>query len=106
MKTLTAHQVRQKLKLNPGIKLVMTLGPQAFTKSHIPNSLNIWNIEVAKEEFSKDTEIIVYCSDTNCMASYQAYHQLEKASFENIWRFSGGLVEWNGSGYPLSGSHH
>ena len=101
MNTLTAPQVKIKLQQNPNIQLVMTLGPKAFEKCHIPRSINIWDIETAKQQFSKTTEIIVYCSDHNCLASYQAYHELEKAGYQNIWRFSGGLREWNEFGYPL-----
>lgn len=101
MKTLTAPQVKNKLENDPEVQLVMTLYPQAFDKCHIPKSINIWDIEMAKQRFSKSTEIIVYCSDHTCMASYQAYHELEKAGYQNIWRFSGGLREWNEAGYPL-----
>ena len=104
MRTLKATQVKSKLEDNPGIILVMTLGPKAFSKCHIPGSVNVWNIESAKRRFAKNTEIIVYCSDQSCMSSYYAYQQLERAGYQNIWRFSGGLVEWSQLGYPLAGS--
>ena len=87
---------------NTDIQLVMTLGPKAFTMCHIPGSLNIWDIETALDRFDLDDEIIVYCSDVACLASYYAYMQLEDAGFTNIWRFAGGLREWSQSGYPLS----
>jgi len=102
MKILTAPQVKRKIENNPHVKLIMTLGPKAYAKSHIPNSINVWNIEAANQRFSKDSEIIVYCTDRLCMASYSAYYQLEQAGYQNIWRFAGGLVEWNEAGYPLS----
>ena len=102
MNILTAQQVKRKIEENPGAKLVMTLGPNAFARNHIPGSLNIWNIEMAKKEFPLNTEIIVYCSDQTCMASYYAYQQLEQAGFQNIWRFAGGLVEWNSAGYSFA----
>lgn len=101
MNILTATQVKNKMEQNPAIKLVMTLGPKAFEKAHIPGSLNIWDINVAKEQLPKKTGIIVYCSDQTCMASYAAYQQLENAGYPNIWRFAGGLVEWQKAGYPL-----
>ena len=101
MKILTAQQVQIKTTENPKIKLVMTLGPKAYTKCHIPGSLNIWDIETAKSKFTKDTEIIVYCSDRACAASFHAYNQLKREGYQNIWRFAGGLVEWSEAGYPL-----
>lgn len=102
MKTLTAQEVKQKLQENPDTKLVMTLGPAAFDKCHIPGSLNVWDIKTAEALFPNDVEIIVYCSDRSCMASYYAYQQLERAGYENIWRFAGGLTEWDQNGFPLT----
>lgn len=105
MNTLTATQVKEMLSRDPSVHLVMTLGPNAFAKSHIPGSINIYDLETATKYFSKNAKIIVYCSDINCMASYQAYQQLERAGYTNIWRFSGGLVEWGERGFPFeSGS--
>lgn len=101
MKILNAEQVKKRMISNPETKLVMTLGPKAFAKCHIPGSINIYDIEVAKQQFSKGVDIIVYCSDQSCRASFYAYEQLEKAGYENIWRFAGGLREWSGAGYPL-----
>lgn len=101
MKILNAHQVKNKMDQNPDIKLVMTLGHDAYVKCHIPGSLNISDIGTAKKQFSKNEEIIVYCSDQSCMASYYAYLQLEEAGYQNIWRFAGGLVEWSELSFPL-----
>ena len=102
MKILTAQEVKNRIDTTPGIKLVMTLRPDAYIKSHIPGSVNIWDINTAKKVFSKNTEIIVYCSDQTCMSSYYAYQQLEDAGFNNIWRFAGGLVEWDQAGFQLT----
>ena len=105
MKILTALQVKNKMEQDPNIKLVMTLSAKAYAKCHIPGSLNISDIEVAKKQFPKNTKIIVYCSDQACLASYYAYQELEKAGYQNIWRFAGGLVEWSTEGFPLKESN-
>ena len=102
MKILTAVQVKQMITDQPDIKLVMTLGPNSFAKCHIPGSLNIWDIETAKKEIPRNSKVIVYCSDTRCMASYYAYQQLEEAGYTQIWRFAGGLLEWDDLGYELT----
>ncbi len=101
MKTLSAYQVKNRIEVNPDVKLVMTLGPDSYAKCHIPNSLNIWNIEAAKVVLPHDCEIIVYCSDQSCLASYYAYQQLERNGYRNIWRFAGGLLEWSKANLPL-----
>ena len=101
MKTLTALEVKNKLSISPETMLVMTLGPEAFKKCHIPGSLNISDIETALQRLNKDDQIIVYCSDKQCLASYFAYQQLEQNGFQNIWRFAGGLLEWTENGFPI-----
>jgi len=101
MKILTAQQVKERLNENKEVHLVMTLGPSAFNKCHIPGSKNVWDIKTALKIFAKEDEIIVYCTDQVCLASYYAYQQLEREGYHNIWRFAGGLREWSLSGFPL-----
>ena len=104
MKILNAQQVQHKLQANPDLQLIMTLGPDRFESARIPGSRNIWQIERALEQLEKGDEIIVYCSDVTCMASYHAYHLLLQAGFSRVWRFAGGLVEWAEAGYELEGN--
>ena len=102
MKILNARQVKERMEANPSLHLVMTLKPRAFSQAHIPGSENIWDMEKALVALPRHAEIIVYCSDIHCMASYQAYHQLKQAGYSNVWRFAGGLREWHEAGYRLS----
>ena len=101
MKTLTAQQVKSRIESNPELKLVMTLGPTAFARCHIPGSINIWDIKDAEETIGREEEIIVYCSDKTCMASFHAYNLLIEAGYSKVYRFAGGLVEWSSAGLPL-----
>ena len=102
MRTLTASEVKAMMDNNPQVQVVMTLSPAAFAKCHIPGSINIWDVNTAKSRFSPETPIILYCTDTTCMASYQAYHEMERAGYQKLWRFAGGLVAWAAAGYPLN----
>ena len=104
MKILSAHQVMQKRMEGKPIHLIMTLSPRHFAQAHIPGSLNIWDMQQAKEKLPLDAPIIVYCSDERCMASYAAYEQLKQAGYQHIWRFAGGLLAWSEAGYPLTGT--
>ena len=101
MKELTAQEVRIKVESEEDVQLIMTLSPENFAVFHIPGSINICNIDHAKEQFPLDTKIIVYCSDRQCLSSYYAYHELKRSGYRNIWRFSGGLREWQEAGFPL-----
>ena len=101
MKTLTAQQVKTLMSSQDDLQVIMTLSPAAFAKSHIPGSINIWNTDDALASIPKDTQIVVYCSDVTCMASYHAYNELIAAGYQNVWRFAGGLLEWEAAGYQL-----
>ena len=101
MNIISAEQVKEIIENDSEIKLIMVLSKEAFTKAHIPGSINISDIENAKHSLELQEKIIVYCSDINCVASYYAYQQLEQAGYKNIWRFAGGLKEWEDAGFEL-----
>jgi 3-mercaptopyruvate sulfurtransferase SseA len=49
-----------------------------------------------------DDLIIVYCTDEACNWSILLYQQLV-LGYEKIFRFAGGLLEWEAAGYELVG---
>ena len=106
MQTISLDELRNKMNRGDDFKLVMTLAEWAYQMSHIPGSLNINNMEQAKDLLDPEDDIVVYCSDTNCLASQAAYHYLTKNGFTNVRRFSGGLAEWQAAGFPLEGEAH
>lgn len=84
-------------------RLVMALSEWAFQAKHIPGSLHFATMREALQELSKEDEIVVYCSDENCIAS-QAFGQLlERHGYTRVLHFAGGLQEWEQAGYPLEG---
>ena len=85
------------------IKLVMVLGEWGYRAKHIPGSLNISTPEQGREMLSLDDEIVVYCSDEACVASFTAYHILVSNGYKNVRRYAGGLHDWEDAGYPLEG---
>ena len=106
MRTISIEDLRAKIDRGDDFKLVMTLAEWAYQMSHIPGSLNITNMEKARELLDPEDDIVVYCSDTNCLASRAAYHYLTRNGFTHVRRFSGGLAEWQAAGYPLEGEAH
>ena len=103
---ISLEELKAKLDRGDDFKLVMTLAEWAYQMSHIPGSLNITNMETAQELLKPEDEIVVYCSDKNCLASQAAYHYLTRNGFTNVRRYSGGLAEWQAAGYPLEGEAH
>lgn len=52
----------------------------------------------------KEDEIVVYCSDANCIASRALGQFLERNGYTHVLHFAGGLQEWEQAGYPLEGT--
>ena len=103
MNTISTKELKAKLDRGDDFKLVMTMGAWAFHAKHIPGSLNVSTSAEATEQLSLDDEIIVYCSNADCVASQTAYHMLTNAGFSSVRRYTGGLEEWEEAGYPLEG---
>ena len=106
MQTISREELKAKLDQGDDFKLVMTLADWAYQMSHIPGSLNINNLPQAQELLSPGDDIVVYCSDENCLASRAAYHYLTNNGFTNVRRYSGGLADWQAAGLPLEGEAH
>jgi rhodanese-related sulfurtransferase len=103
MKLISRDELRAKLDRGEEVKLVMALGPWAFRAKHIPGSIHFDSPEDAFEALSRDDEIVVYCSNPNCVASIAAYHQLKNRGYQNVRRYAGGLEDWEAAGFPLEG---
>lgn len=104
MRIISSHKLKEKLDRRDHLKLVMALDRHAFEKMHIPGSLHFDTLEETAQALAPDDEIVVYCSNVECPASVQAYHYLEHKGFRNLYRFAGGLLEWQEAGYTLVGS--
>jgi rhodanese-related sulfurtransferase len=104
MNLISGEELKQKLDRGDKFKLVNALGEWAFNAKHIPGSINISKIEDAKKRLSPGEEIIIYCSNTSCIASIIGYQLLTRMSYKNVRRYAGGIEDWEERGYPLEGS--
>jgi rhodanese-related sulfurtransferase len=103
MKEMTRDELKAKLDRGERFDLVMTLGEFAFRGKHIPGSLNLHEPEDLLAKLDPQQETVVYCSDRLCPSSIMAYHFLDSRGYTKLWRYSGGLSEWEQAGYPLEG---
>ena len=103
MKEMTRDELKVKLDRGDGFNLVMTLGEFAFQGKHIPGSLNLHQPEDLLAKLDPQQETVVYCSDRLCPSSIMAYHFLDGRGYKKLWRYSGGLSDWEQAGYPLKG---
>jgi rhodanese-related sulfurtransferase len=49
----------------------------------------------------KDTDVVVYCSGTDCPQSKAAGGKLAALGFANVRVFEGGLEDWKEAGRPV-----
>lgn len=72
------------------IKGAINLGASVTDAAHL-----------AKVVPSKDTPIVFYCSSLECPASTTAAHQAKEAGYTNIYKYPGGLKDWEEKGLPI-----
>jgi rhodanese-related sulfurtransferase len=91
MNLISGEELKQKLDRGDKFKLVNALGEWAFNAKHIPGSINISKIEDAKKRLNPGDEIIIYCSNTSCIASIIGYQLLTRMGYKNVRRYAGGI---------------
>jgi rhodanese-related sulfurtransferase len=50
---------------------------------------------------SKDAIIVAYCASIKCPASTNLSKQLISLGYHHVYKYAGGLDEWNDKGYPV-----
>jgi rhodanese-related sulfurtransferase len=103
MKTMSHEELKQKLDRKENFRLVNALSEWAYQAKHIPGSMHFATIREAIQSLNKDDEIVVYCSDENCIASKALGQLLERNGNTHVLHYSGGLQDWEQAGYPLEG---
>jgi rhodanese-related sulfurtransferase len=103
VRTIEREELRQKMARGDRFKLVMSLNEWAFLAKHILGSVHFNTPEEMLAALKKDDEIVVYCSNPDCLASLAVYRRLVEHGYKNVRRYAGGLVDWENAGLPLEG---
>ena len=108
MKTID-KQALEKLRTSGKNPLLVNVLPRDhFEQGHIPDSRSIplasddFEQHVEKAAGDKGRDVVVYCANEQCDLSPQAAKRLEKAGFENVHDFTGGMEAWKQAGQPVS----
>lgn len=101
--TIGRQELKGKLDRQDPVKLVMALNRWAYEAKHIPGSLHFDDPEELYSTLAKDDEIVVYCSNVDCLSSVALYRALLAHGYKNVRRYAGGLIEWEDAGLPLEG---
>lgn len=101
--TIDRAELKDKLDRRQPIKLVMALNRWAYDAKHIPGSLHFDTPDELYSAVNKDDEVVVYCSNVDCLSSVALYRDLIQRGYGNVRRYAGGLMEWEEAGLPLEG---
>jgi rhodanese-related sulfurtransferase len=104
IRTIGREELKAKLDRGEPMKLIMSLNRWAFDAKHIPGSLHFDSPDELYAAVNPDDEVIVYCSNVNCLASVAVYRDLVDRGYKNVRRYSGGLIDWEDAGLPLAGT--
>lgn len=100
--TVDAARVRQMA--SAGAVIVDARNPLAFQQGSLPDAINIPTYLNRLERLermrgvAKDRQIVVFCQSRQCTFSEAVAQNLGYDGFVNIAIFSGGWVDWSGSG--------
>ena len=103
IRTIDRDELKAKLDRGEAFKLIMALNRWAYDAKHIPGSLHFDTPEALYAAVSPDDEVVVYCSNVDCLSSVAMYRDLVRRGYANVRRYSGGLVDWEDAGLPLEG---
>lgn len=100
--------VHQSLQLgNIDYVLVDVRSSEAFSKAHVPGSVNIptRSMTAARmSEYPRDTLFVVYCAGPHCNGVHRAAIRLAGLGF-HVKEMIGGLTGWVDEGLPLQGDN-
>lgn len=102
--TIGRDDLKAKLDRGDDVRLVMALSRWAFDAKHIPGSLHFDTPADLYAAVRPDDEVVVYCSQVDCLSSVALYRDLVRRGYRNVRRYAGGLLDWEDAGLPLEGA--
>jgi rhodanese-related sulfurtransferase len=103
VRTISRDELKAKLDRGDPFKLIMALNRWAYDSKHIPGSLHFDTPAELYAAVRPEDEVVVYCSNVDCLSSVALYRDLLRRGYQNVRRYSGGLLDWEDAGLPLQG---
>jgi rhodanese-related sulfurtransferase len=104
IRTIDRAELKAKLDRGDDFKLIQALNRWAFDAKHIPRSLHFDTPEELYAAVKPADELVVYCSNVDCLSSVAMYRDLVRRGYTNVRRYSGGLLDWEDAGLPMEGT--
>jgi rhodanese-related sulfurtransferase len=105
IQTIGRDELKAKLDRGDDLKLIMALNRWAYDAKHIPGSLHFDTPSELYAAVGPDDEVVVYCSQVDCLSSVALYRDLVTRGYHNVRRYAGGLLDWEDAGLPLEGAY-
>jgi rhodanese-related sulfurtransferase len=108
MKPITTAELAAMKDRGDDFTFVNTLDTKDFSKTHIPDSINIpqaaddFAHRVEQAAGGKDRPIVVYCASAKCDSSAKGAEKLEAAGFTNVTKYEEGAEGWHAAGKELA----
>jgi rhodanese-related sulfurtransferase len=104
--TIDTAALFRKIEDDDPFVLVDALAPMVYAHSHLPGAINLppSNIDtarLARRIPDLGTEIVVYCSSTDCDDSTATVARLRELGYRNVSHYPGGKNAWKAAGLPL-----
>ncbi len=105
---ISCKELYQWITDGRNIIIIDTLPPESYESRHIPGARNACVYEmvfldtVQKIAPDMNTIIVVYDSSDRSRASACAAEKLSAIGFQQVYELSGGIEEWEGTGYPVN----
>jgi rhodanese-related sulfurtransferase len=103
VRTIEREELRRELAEGRPVRLVMCLNEWEFRAKHIPGSVHFKTPQEMLAGLRKDDEIVVYCTNPECLASLAVYRRLAEHGYTNVRRYAGGVSDWEDAGLPIAG---
>ena len=98
IKSLTRHQLQDRLHANPTLVLLEALPEKYFNEWHLPNARHFPHDQARALAASvvpdKSAEIVVYCASKTCQNSHIAAKTLASLGYQNVAVYPGGKEDW------------
>ncbi|HYQ18012.1 MAG TPA: rhodanese-like domain-containing protein [Polyangiaceae bacterium] len=104
VRTIEREELKLKLAAAGGLRLVMCRPEREFQTKRIAGSVHFNTRDEMLAGLKRDDEIVLYCTNIDCLASQVVYRLLTEHGYTNVRRYAAGLVDWEDAGLPLEGT--
>ena len=103
---ITAQELKDKIDTIPDLVVINVLNEETYVDCHITGSINVPYDKLVESlaGWEKDKEIALYCAQTQCPKSREAYELLADLGFTHLYEYSNGIKDWFKKGFDTTGT--